>query len=441
MDKLQKLLPQFKIATFLLIDLAVAYSALKIMVFFRYGSDNLNTEFYNHLLPFSLVILIFIITFYIFNLYSSRFNRNITDFTNSFIKSVLISFCFSVLIFYIFGNFFKLTPKTNLVIFTTIFSAIDFYLRIITKRYFVKYGVDRKILIVNDKKNNLITELEENQNIGYKIIKEIPTFNLEEITTLKPDAVVIDTAEEIALEKIYSITKKEISIYTVNDFYEEVFQKIPTENITKNDIVSYIGNSSKIFNSIKRFTDIIFSVVLTIILSPLLLATGFLIKITSKGPILIKQKRVTKNEEIFTLYKFRSMVALSNDGQAEKNGAVWTANNNTDPRITSLGRFIRKTHLDELPQLINILMGDISFVGPRPERPEFIIDLRKDILHYDFRHSVKAGLTGWAQVNYKYGASVEDAKEKLKYDFYYIKNKNIFFDFLILLKTVAEIFR
>jgi lipopolysaccharide/colanic/teichoic acid biosynthesis glycosyltransferase len=346
-----------------------------------------------------------------------------------------------VLIFYIFGNFFQLTPKTNLVIFTTIFSVLDFYLRIIVKRYFIKYGVDRKIIIVNNEKNNLITELEENQNIGYKIIKEIPTLNLEEITNLKPDAIVIDTAEEIELEKIYSITKKEISVYTVNDFYEEVFQKIPTENIAKNDIVSYIGNSSTIFNSIKRFTDIVFSFVLTIVLSPILLVTGFLIKITSRGPVLIKQKRVTKNEEIFTLYKFRSMVALSTDGQAEKNGAVWTANNNTDPRITSLGRFIRKTHLDELPQLINILKGDISFVGPRPERPEFIINLRKDILHYDLRHSVKAGLTGWAQVNYKYGASIEDAREKLKYDFYYIKNKNIFFDFLILLKTVAEIFR
>ena len=135
------------------------------------------------------------------------------------------------------------------------------------------------------------------------------------------------------------------------------------------------------------------------------------------------------------------MISISPDGQAETSGPVWTENTNTDPRITSFGRLIRKSHLDELPQLFNILKGDISFVGPRPERPEFVTSLRKDILYYDLRHSVKAGLTGWAQVNYKYGASVEDAKEKLKYDFYYMKNRSIFFDFLIILKTIAEVFR
>ncbi len=124
---------------------------------------------------------------------------------------------------------------------------------------------------------------------------------------------------------------------------------------------------------------------------------------------------------------------------SEKDGAVWTGDRK-DPRITPVGRFLRRTHLDEIPQLINILKGDISFVGPRPERPEFIERLKKDILYYDLRHSVKAGLTGWAQVNYKYGASTDDTREKLKYDFYYIKNRTFFFDILIILKTIAKIF-
>jgi lipopolysaccharide/colanic/teichoic acid biosynthesis glycosyltransferase len=172
-----------------------------------------------------------------------------------------------------------------------------------------------------------------------------------------------------------------------------------------------------------------------VILSPIVIITAVLIKLTSKGPILFIHKRVSQNDALFTIYKFRSMYL-----DAEKDGAVWTEDYKKDPRITPIGRFIRATHLDEIPQLVNILKGDISFVGPRPERPEFTGKLEKDIPYYALRHSVKAGLTGWAQVNYKYGSSVEDAREKLKYDFYYIKNRTIFFDILIIMKTIARLF-
>ncbi len=374
--------------------------------------------------------------FYIFNLYSSRFNRNITEFTNSFVKSLTISFVFSVLIFYTFGNLFQLTPKTNLILFTGIFGIIDFYVRIHIKRYFVKRGMDRKIVLISDTENNLAKELKQNQNIGYKIIKEQDNLNTSEILNLAPDVVVVDTNSIDKTEEIYTINKKGIQIYTLNNFYEEVFQKIPTDKIDLNEVLNYISNSKTIFNFVKRSFDVIFSTLLLVILSPVLLITFLIIKITSKGPGLFPHTRISLNDTEFTIYKFRSMYLDS-----EKNGAVWTENINTDPRITPFGKFIRKTHLDELPQLFNIFKGDISFVGPRPERPEFVTTLRKDILYYDLRHSVKAGLTGWAQVNYKYGASVEDAKEKLKYDFYYMKNRSIFFDLLIILKTVAEVFR
>lgn len=438
---MKNLLIRYRIPLIFIIDLAIALVALLLMILLRYGAVDFTKQLKLHILPFTIITILFTLIFYIFNLYSSRFNRNITEFNNSFIKSLTISFVISVFIFYIFGTFFKLTPKINLILFTGIFGIIDFYARIHLKRYFIKKGWDRKIVLIGSTESNLVKELRHNQNIGYKIIKEQENLDLNEILQTSPDIVVVDTHSINQTEEICAINKKGIQIYTLGNFYEEVFQKIPIDNVDLNEILNYISNNQPIFNFIKRSMDIVLSILLLILFSPFLIITAVFVKITSTGPILIRQTRVTKNEENFTLYKFRSMISISPDGQAETSGPVWTENTNTDPRITSFGRLIRKSHLDELPQLFNILKGDISFVGPRPERPEFVTSLRKDILYYDLRHSVKAGLTGWAQVNYKYGASVEDAKEKLKYDFYYMKNRSIFFDFLIILKTIAEVFR
>ena len=418
-----------------IIDLMVAFSALFLMIFIRYGRGDFIANLNTHFIPFFIIITLFILIFYIFNLYSFRFNKNITEFTNSFVKSLIVSFSISVLIFYIFGDFFKLTPKTNLVLFTGIFGIIDFYLRVLIKRYLTKEKIGRKIIIISEKKDSLVEELNQNQNMGYEIIKETESFNLDEIINLKPEVVVINSIEGKEFDKIYTIIKRGIFVYTVNNFYEEIFLKVPTEKIEKNEVVDYLSKNKTIFIFIKRILDIVLSLMLILILSPIFLVIAILIKITSNGPILFRHTRISLNDTEFTIYKFRSMYT-----DAEKNGAVWTENNKEDLRITPLGRFIRKTHLDEIPQLVNILKGNISFVGPRPERPEFVSELRKDILYYDLRHSVKSGLTGWAQVNYKYGSSVEDAREKLKYDFYYIKNRNTFFDLLIILKTVAKIF-
>ncbi|MEK7564218.1 MAG: exopolysaccharide biosynthesis polyprenyl glycosylphosphotransferase [Patescibacteria group bacterium] len=436
---MRDLLIQFKMFFLFLADLGAALFALCLMILVRYGTDNFTDRLSVHLIPFSFVIILFILTFYIFNLYSFRFNKNTTEFTNSFIKSLLISFVVSVLVFYIFGNVFQLTPKTNLLLFTIIFGIIDFYLRIMIKRLFTKNKINRKVVVISGE-NELVDELLQNQNINYEIIHRTNIFNLDEIIKMNPDVVAIDINQLTELEKVYKVIKKDISIYSINNFYEEVFQKVPTQKIEKSEIIEYISKNKTIFNFIKRSVDIVLSIILLIVFSPLFIIITILIKLTSKGPVLIKQKRTTKNGEAFILYKFRSMIAIGQDGQSEKNGPVWTPNNKEDPRITPVGRIIRQTHLDEIPQIVNILRGEISFVGPRPERPEFIELLKKDILYYDLRHSIQAGLTGWAQVNYKYGSSVDDTKEKLKYDFYYIKNRNIFFDFLIILKTVAKFF-
>ena len=182
----------------------------------------------------------------------------------------------------------------------------------------------------------------------------------------------------------------------------------------------------------KRIIDIFSSFILGLITLPIFLLTAIVIKLESPGPIFFKQKRTGQYNIEFDVYKFRSM-----SSDAEKNGAQWASEN--DVRVTRVGNFIRKTRIDELPQIINIIKGEMSIVGPRPEREVFIEDLEKEIPYYRFRHAVKPGVTGLAQVSYPYGASVEDAIWKHKYDIYYIKHHSAILDFKILLKTIKVV--
>jgi exopolysaccharide biosynthesis polyprenyl glycosylphosphotransferase len=167
-----------------------------------------------------------------------------------------------------------------------------------------------------------------------------------------------------------------------------------------------------------------------VVLSPLFLAVAIAIKLDSRGPVLFKQERVGEEGKTFSIYKFRSMIA---DAEKES-GPVWAEDE--DPRITRVGKIIRKLRIDEFPQFINVLKGDMSFVGPRPERPFFVEKLNKIVPYYKERFTVKPGVTGWAQVKYGYGASEEDALEKLKYDLYYIKNMSIFMDLIVIFYTL-----
>lgn len=182
----------------------------------------------------------------------------------------------------------------------------------------------------------------------------------------------------------------------------------------------------------KRLFDLALASVFLFFLWPFMLLTALAVKLESPGPFLYHQLRVGLNGKTFRIYKFRSMRQ-----DAEKNGAVWAQKN--DARVTKVGAFIRNTRLDELPQLYNVFMGTMSFVGPRPERPEFVTDLKQQIPFYDTRHKVKPGLMGWAQLKYPYGASVEDAKNKLQYDLYYTKNHSFLMDLLIMIQTVEII--
>ncbi len=224
-----------------------------------------------------------------------------------------------------------------------------------------------------------------------------------------------------------------ITVMDLPGLYEDVTRKLYIETITPSWFIFSSGFClSRIRRAIKRLSDLLFAALGLGLFACFLPGLALAIRLDSPGPVFFRQIRTGLGGRPFTVFKLRSMRL-----DAERNGAVWAGQN--DPRITRLGRFLRKTRLDELPQLYNVLRGDMSLIGPRPERPEFIRKLEKQIPFYSERHCVKPGVTGWAQVRYPYGASVEDALEKLRYDLYYIKNQSFLLDMEIVLRTIGVV--
>jgi sugar transferase (PEP-CTERM system associated) len=216
--------------------------------------------------------------------------------------------------------------------------------------------------------------------------------------------------------------------------YEEYTGKIAVENLRPSWLIFSSGfNKTRWLTVSKRAIDVVTSLTLLVLALPVMLLAAILVKLTSRGPVFYHQQRVGQHDRVFTMHKFRSMCS-----DAEQHtGAVWARDG--DDRVTPVGRMLRQTRIDELPQLWNVLRGEMSFVGPRPERPEFVESLKQQIPFYSQRHVVKPGITGWAQVYYSYGASVEDALEKLQYDLFYVKNLSIALDLFIIAKTVKTV--
>ncbi|MFY0575433.1 sugar transferase [Cystobacter fuscus] len=222
-------------------------------------------------------------------------------------------------------------------------------------------------------------------------------------------------------------------VYEAAGFCERVLRRIPVTHLRTSDFAFADELTvSGARRAAKRVFDILVASTLLLCAAPFLLIVMAAIKLDSKGPLFYRQERTGLNGKSYWLWKFRSMRT-----DAEKDGAVWARTN--DDRVTRVGRFIRKTRIDEIPQVLNILTGDMSFVGPRPERPVFIEQLKQQIPFYSLREAVKPGLTGWAQIRYPYGASVEDARNKLEFDLYYVKNGSLFLDMSIIFHTVRHV--
>lgn len=226
----------------------------------------------------------------------------------------------------------------------------------------------------------------------------------------------------------------EISLKLLPDFYQLVGGLNKTNQIFGLPLVDILGNSMPLWErAVKRILDVVISALFLVVLSPVLLVTALAVALTSKGPIIYRQERVGRNGKVFTIFKFRTMVV---DAEQES-GPRWATDN--DPRVTKAGYWMRKFHLDEVPQFINVLKGDMSLVGPRPERPFFVNRFKNEIPLYGRRLRVRPGITGWAQVKWKYDASFDDVVEKTKFDLFYVENISLRMDFKILINTVITV--
>lgn len=257
---------------------------------------------------------------------------------------------------------------------------------------------------------------------------------IETIKKVKAHKLVVSLSERrkgFPVRDVLSCKFCGIEVVDAPSFYEELTGKLMVENITPSWFIFSNGfRKNTIIIFYKRLFDIVFATIGMIFMLPFLPLIALLIKLDSKGPVFFKQVRVGEMDKEFLLYKFRTM----KQNAEQTVGAVWAQKN--DDRITKVGKILRKTRIDELPQLYNVFKGEMSFVGPRPERPEFIGKLKVVIPFYSERHFVKPGITGWAQIKYPYGASEKDALEKLRYDLYYIKNMSILLELTIMLETM-----
>jgi len=402
------------------------------------------------------VLLIAIITqlsLYFNDLYEFKTTDSTIDLASRLIQSIGITSVILAIIYFllpgvIIGRWIFLTSLVFLLFFLVSWRLI--YSLVISRKLFIEkaiilgsgelaqdilYGIDgRKDLsydiisfIAHEKNHNT-----EEQFKGISIQHGLDNlYDLVEAQNIKNVIVALDQRRGILpYKELLKCKTGGINIIDGESFYERITGKLLVERINPSWIIFSDGFvKSKISRATKRLVGLFLSTLMLVVLSPLMLLVAVAIKLDSPGPIFFSQERVGEYGKIYTIYKFRSM---RHDAEKEC-GPVWATEE--DPRVTIVGRIIRKLRIDELPQLWNVFKGDMSFVGPRPERSVFVSKLKKTVPYYNERFTVKPGVTGWAQVKYGYGASEQDALEKLKYDLYYIKNMSLVMDLMVIFHT------
>jgi sugar transferase (PEP-CTERM system associated) len=409
------------------------------------------------ILPKSItIIFINVIILYIGNLYDIRLYKRKRELLARIIPCLFLIYSTIVMSMFIFP-YMEISRKSYILYLIISLSSILLY-RILYYWVLSIKKLQEKVLIlgVNAISLRIARELKGGESPGFEVLglvaEDTVSFldeaqnhrilgtlkDLESITRVyRPDIVVVALSEQRGTFPSKEILRWKLQGIQVEDwptFYEKLTGKIVVQNLRPSWLIFADGfTRNRLTKTIKSLVDTILAVLGVCLSLPLMVLIGLLTKLDSAGPVFFRQERVGENGRIFTLFKFRTMVA-----DAEKDtGPVWAQN--VDPRVTRLGRVLRRTGMDEIPQLLNVLKGDMSFVGPRPERPHFVAALQEKIPYYSQRLAVKPGITGWAQVRYGYGATIEDAVEKLQYDLYYIKNISIFLDLLIVLSTIHKV--
>jgi exopolysaccharide biosynthesis polyprenyl glycosylphosphotransferase len=446
-----------KLKKFILLggDIAILYSSLYLTLLIRYQQAPLGESWQSHLAPFSIVFAIWIIIFYIAGLYNLHLAVNNADFFKLTARSLAIAGLLSLAFFYLTPRI-TIAPKRNLLIYIIVFAVLfSFWRRVFN--WLLKSRLPKNniaIIGLNNQTKELIRELAQKPHLGWRVAFVVNDQKGEEAEPISGIQIVNDFTNLnnfIIQKKINSIVLTsdphqsaqlraslfnclplKINYISLPRFYESITGKIPIEAINKMWFLENLSEGSKRwFDVFKRIYDVVLAVlilILTIVLWPLI---ALAIKFESKGPVFFKQTRLGVQGRPFKILKFRTMTNENNDYSPTAEG---------DRRVTRFGSFLRKTRLDEIPQVINILRGEMSFVGPRPERPELVEELKERIPFYRERMLVKPGVTGWDQISGEYHSpSYEDSLKKLQYDLFYIKNRSIYLDLSIILKTIATV--
>lgn len=424
-------------------------------VFFRWADINdLSASLERHLPQAVIFATVFSFMMFALGLYNKEYVRDMGDVLTRILVSFILGIPVLALLFYLIPDVVIWRSALAIAFVVAVIGLMCVrwcYLKIADMN-----ALKRRVLVIGaGKRAAKLAELEASpRSTGFKCVGFLPLGRadpaVEESATLPlgtntTDFVVENDVEEIVvavderrggipMDDLLECRLQGISVTEYSDFWERETGKMDLDALHPSWLIysdGFIGGWFQVAS--KRIFDLAASAVLLVASFPVLVVTAFLVKITSKGSVFYRQERVGFYGKPFVLYKFRSMRT-----DAEEDGIPKWADEN-DARITAIGGFIRKTRIDEIPQIFNVLKGEMSFIGPRPERPYFVKELSKKIPYYFERHRVKPGISGWAQLNYPYGASIEDAREKFQYDLYYIKNYSLFLDFIILVQTIRVI--
>jgi exopolysaccharide biosynthesis polyprenyl glycosylphosphotransferase len=432
------------------------YLALFLALTIRYQKNPWPETWASHWPTFSLIFFLWLVIFYLTGLYDLRKAKNDLQFFSSFLVGLGINLLLAIGYFYIV-NLPNLSPKTILLLLISIYLPLFALWRLLA-HFLLRsstFGARLLFLGLTKEARELISIFSKNPQLGYnaiavlseeqnRFLNEIPLaveklsgFDglLDYIKTKKVDTIILSLSNtDTGLNRLlYEIILSRVNIANINSFYETITHRVPLAALSETWFLENLKETRKnVYDKIKLATDFVLAVIMLISFLILLPILALIIYLGDRGSIFYRQTRVGRDGKIFTIWKFRTMKV-----GAENNGPQFAAVD--DNRVTTVGKILRLLRLDELPQAINILKNEMSFIGPRPERPEFVSELQKLMPYYNARHLIKPGLTGWAQVNYNYTDSFEGNLMKLQFDLFYIKNRSILVDAITLLKTIKLI--
>lgn len=427
-------------------DLFFMTVSLWAMLFFRNVRIPENSLFLSHISPFLLIFAVSVLVFYIAGLYEKHTVILKSRLPHIIFRAEIINSMIAVLFFY-FIPYFGIAPKTNLFIYVIISFALIVLWRISLSSHLISRKAEPALLIGQGKEvDELSEEINKNPNYGLHFVSIINLDNAKKedlpnvVKSILKDSpisiVVVDLEHDMVRETLpvlYTLIFSKVRFVAMYKVYEDVFKRVPFSILQYNWFIENISASPKVvYDTCKRGADIILSIVgglCSLVFYPFVILA---IKLEDKGPVFIVQERIGKGGKVIKMIKFRSMKAVTSDK------GVWVTED--DDRITRVGKFIRKTRIDELPQFWNVLRGDVSLIGPRPDICDLGRQLAEQIPYYSVRSVITPGLSGWAQISQELPPqSLEETKLRLAYDLYYVKNRSIILDMRIILKTVRTL--